>query len=86
MRGKHENRSEGRPSPWEGSATGKFPTEPKQSGMAAALGKIFKSQQIDLQDTKVQQELARLRESYRAGNAQLAQELSLPLDRYGYAI
>jgi hypothetical protein len=86
MSGKHELRSKGRPSPWEGGHATAIAGEAPHPGLFGRLGWMFGLRVADTARLPMDEEIAALREIYREGNAQLARRLSLPLDRFGYAV
>jgi hypothetical protein len=86
MSGKHELRSKGRPSPWEGGHANAIAADVGRRGLFERLGRLFDPQTVDTADSPVEKEIAELQKTYREGNRKLAKMLSMPLEKYGYAV
>jgi len=86
MAGRHELPSRGRPEPWHKEHIDSLRSASDGEGVFAMLGRLFALRSKDPPNASVEEEIAALRDLFRAGNAQLARERSLPLEQFGYSV
>jgi hypothetical protein len=86
MVGKHELRSKERREPWDKQHADVLAPAPERPRFLAALVKLFNPRSGKPPRASVEEEIAALRAAFRTGNANLAREQSLPLERFGYSV
>jgi hypothetical protein len=86
MADKHELKSKERAEPWRNGHGSALEAAAQKPRLFHKLRAAFRPQKVLPPRLSIDEEIAGLREMYRAGNARLARERSLPLERFGYSV
>jgi hypothetical protein len=87
MADKHELRSSGRQAPWDKGQVSAIEALSKPARIVDLFSRLFGSHRIESRSNgPIEEEVVALQEAFRAGNARLARDRSLPLGQFGYSV